>query len=145
VILASFATLGLFTTPGWHEEEDENGSIREVKPFPKRGVMVLSFATMLISGLLQLVGSLWQHVAATAAKSLIGSFESQGVSSHIGQASMAFTWVACFFLLICAFMLRVTMDSVLVLSTVFSESDDDIYITLRSREESGLMGDGVED
>jgi len=113
--------------------------VREVKPFPRRGLSMLIYAALIISGLIQLICSLWQHVATTAAASFAGILSGEGLEAHIGGLAMALAWVSCLLLLLDAFGLRIMMDSILVLEEVFDTTDDgSIYLTLRSR---GLVDD----
>lgn len=91
-ILAFLAIVGLASFPSWHDEEagddDPEGSVREPAPYPSRMVSLVVFASLIIVGLLQLVCSLWQHVASTAASSVGGVLQDDAVQFHIGRAQI---------------------------------------------------------
>lgn len=132
IVLAFIAVLGLASFPEWHDETSEAGSLREVRNFPSRGISNLAFGALVIAGLLQVICSVWQHVAAAASTSLGKAFNDQGAGFHVGKAAIGLCWSASFLILFTAFALRVMLDSVVVLSTMV-EDNDDMYILLQPR------------
>ena len=83
----------LFTFPGWHEEHDDNGSDREVKPFPSRPVSQIALATSTLASLLALVSMIWQHTASVAAATTAQDLGYGTVRSEVGATSLALGWV----------------------------------------------------
>ncbi|KAK2768254.1 hypothetical protein FQN54_000106 [Arachnomyces sp. PD_36] len=90
--LVEFGLLASF--PGWHEEADEDGSIREVKPFPAKSVTHLCIGFSALISLFLIVAILWQHVAAVAQSSTVQAIFDGSVKTQVGTAAMAFGWVA---------------------------------------------------
>ncbi len=143
--LAFLAIVGLSTFARWQSnkknepsddpENQDPSSLVMMKPFPSRTVSLLVFAALMISGLMQLVCSLWQHVATVAASSVGNNVTNSAVQFKIGSASIVFGWVSCSLIIITAFGLRLLMDSILVLTEIFDPgSDDKMYIVLTPRE-----------
>ena len=83
------------TFPGWHEEVDENGSERDVKPFPSRSTSYLVAFFQTAASLLALVSVVWQQSAAGAYVSAVDRFKLTAVVTHVGAAGSALAWVAC--------------------------------------------------
>lgn len=86
----------LSTFPGWHEEVDEHGGEREVKPFPSRSVSQSALAVIALASLFAFVSILWQHIASSATATMIQSLSYGTVTGHVGTAAMALGWVGVF-------------------------------------------------
>ena len=80
--------------PGWHEEVDENGSERDVKPFPNRFLTKLACGLSAVTVFLALISSLWQHTAAVAAATTTENMGYGFVKSIVGGAAMGLGWAA---------------------------------------------------
>ena len=96
--LLTFCLLGTF--PGWQEETDENGSIRDVKPFPSRPVSQVAFAAVTLATFLALISMMWQHTASVAAATAAQDLTYGAVNSQVGAESMALGWLGFAFLAI---------------------------------------------
>lgn len=95
VILLCFVTfITLSTFPGWHEEIDENGSEREVKPFPSRPVSHFSLMTSVIGVGFGLISVLWQHINSSSTATMVEVLTYGAVSGHVGGAAMALGWIS---------------------------------------------------
>ena len=94
IVCSSLVILLLATFPGWHEEMDENGSERDVKPFPSRPVSRVACVLAVISAILLLLSSLWQHVAAVAYTTGVVGLASSTVKTDLGTTSMVFLWIS---------------------------------------------------
>src|SRR3954454_11806253 len=93
-IFAFICLLLLATFPGWHEEEDDNGSEREVKPFPSRPVSQIALAIIFIASIFILVSVLWQHTASVAASIIAQDLGNGSVKSGVGSTAMVLGWFA---------------------------------------------------
>lgn len=83
------------TFPGWHEEVDENGSERDVKPFPSRPVSYVVALLQIAASILVLVSVVWQQSAASAYLSAVDRFRLGLLMTHVGAAGSALAWIAC--------------------------------------------------
>jgi hypothetical protein len=92
IILAFLCFLLLATFPGWHEEVDETGSDREVKPFPSRPVSQVALALIFVASVFVLVSVLWQHTAAVAASTIAQDLGNGSVKSGVGTTAMILGW-----------------------------------------------------
>jgi Ca2+ regulator and membrane fusion protein Fig1 len=80
--------------PSWYEDIDSHGDEIEVKPFPIRTSLKAVAALHMLSAMLLLISTLWQHVAAAVAADSISNATGRAVSSHVGGTSMALAWAA---------------------------------------------------
>ncbi|ODM16974.1 hypothetical protein SI65_07372 [Aspergillus cristatus] len=92
VILAFFCFILLATFPGWHEEVDDTGSEKEVKPFPSRAVSQVALALIFIASVFILVSVLWQHTASVAASTIAQDMGNGSVKSGVGSSAMVLGW-----------------------------------------------------
>lgn len=93
--MLSAVVIGLLLTfPGWHEETDDGGSECDVKPFPSRPVSHAAAAAALVSAILLLISSIWQHVAAVAYTSGVAGLSSAIIGTGVGTAAVALLWIA---------------------------------------------------
>ena len=93
IALAFVSICLLLTFPGWHEEVDDDGSEREVKPFPSRPISNIALAASTLASLLALVSMIWQHIASVAAATTAQHLGYGTVKSAIGPASMVLGWI----------------------------------------------------
>ncbi|KAJ6059214.1 uncharacterized protein N7446_008797, partial [Penicillium canescens] len=84
----------LSTFPGWHEEVDENGSEREVKPFPSELVLSICFLAMGAGFGFGLISVLWQHINSSSTATMAETLTYGAVSGHVGGAAMALGWIS---------------------------------------------------
>lgn len=89
----------LSTFPGWHEEEDSEGSEREVKPFPSRSVSQVALFSLGISATMTLLSVFWQHMASSNALTLIELVTADIVQVKVGAAAMGLGWATSSFVL----------------------------------------------
>jgi len=116
IIFAFVCLLLLATFPGWHEEEDSEGSQREVKPFPSRPVSQVALAIIFVASIFVLVSVLWQHTASVAASVIAEDFGNGSVMSGIGTSAMVLGWFSFALLIIVTIGLLVMILSIRVLS-----------------------------
>ncbi|XXH01714.1 hypothetical protein Hte_008075 [Hypoxylon texense] len=116
IIFAFVCFLLLATFPGWHEEEDSEGSDREIKPFPSRPVSQIALAIIFIASIFVLVSVLWQHTASVAASIIAQDFGNGSVLSGIGTSAMVMGWFSFTLLIIVTIGLLVMILSIRVLS-----------------------------
>ncbi|PVH85652.1 hypothetical protein DL98DRAFT_511239 [Cadophora sp. DSE1049] len=90
--LGFVATLILATFPGWHEELDDEGSEREVKPFPSRPVMKIALGALTLGSLFCFISVMLQHVAGAAGSAMVESLSYDTVRAKVGTASMVIGW-----------------------------------------------------
>ncbi|KAJ1325716.1 Factor-induced protein 1 [Microdochium nivale] len=116
IIFAFICFLLLATFPGWHEEEDSEGSEREVKPFPSRPVSQIALAIIFIASIFILVSVLWQHTASVAASIIAQDFGNGSVMSGIGSSAMTLGWFSFALFIIVTIGLLVMILSIRVLT-----------------------------
>ncbi|VUC23679.1 unnamed protein product [Clonostachys rosea] len=92
IIFAFICFILLATWPGWHEEEDSEGSERAVKPFPSRPVSQVALAIIFVASIFILVSVLWQHTASVAASVIAQDFGNGVVKSGVGTSAMVMGW-----------------------------------------------------
>ncbi|KAL6721143.1 hypothetical protein ACLMJK_000243 [Lecanora helva] len=92
IVLAFICLLLLATFPGWHEETDERGSERDVKPFPSRPVSQIALALIFVASVFVLVSVLWQHTASVAASTIAQDLGNGSVKSGVGTTAMVLGW-----------------------------------------------------
>ena len=120
--MLAFVTICLLATfPGWHEETDENGSERDVKPFPSRPVSKVALAASTLASLLALVSMMWQHTASVAAATVAQDMAYGAVKTHVGAVSMALGWLGLAFLMLSTIGLLVMILSIQLLDRLTDE------------------------
>ncbi|KAM7204631.1 Ca2+ regulator and membrane fusion protein Fig1 domain containing protein [Rhypophila sp. PSN 637] len=120
IIFAFICLLLLATFPGWHEEEDSEGSEREVKPFPSRPVSQVALAIIFIASIFVLVSVLWQHTASVAASIIAQDFGNGSVLSGVGTSAMVMGWFSFTLLIIVTIGLLVMILSIRVLADIMN-------------------------
>ncbi|PNY18227.1 Uncharacterized protein TCAP_07589 [Tolypocladium capitatum] len=121
IIFAFLCLLLLATFPGWHEEEDSEGSEREVKPFPSRPVSQIALAIIFIASIFILVSVLWQHTASVAASVIAQDFGNGAVRSGVGTSAMVMGWFSFTLLIIVTIGLLVMILSIRVLGQMMRD------------------------
>jgi hypothetical protein len=116
IIFAFICLLLLATFPGWHEEEDSEGSEREVKPFPSRFVSQISLAIIFVASIFILVSVLWQHTASVAASIIAQDLGNGSVKSGVGTSAIAMGWFSFALLIVVTIGLLVMILSIRVLN-----------------------------
>ncbi|KAI1249271.1 hypothetical protein MGN70_008883 [Eutypa lata] len=116
IIFAFVCFLLLATFPGWHEEEDSEGSEREIKPFPSRPVSQIALSIIFVATVFVLVSVLWQHTASVAASIIAQDFGNGSVMSGIGSSAMVLGWFSFTLLIIVTIGLLVMILSIRVLT-----------------------------
>jgi hypothetical protein len=106
----------LATFPGWHQETDDDGSERDVKPFPSRPVSQISLAIIFIASIFVLVSVLWQHTASVAASIIAQDLGNGSVLSGVGTTAMVLGWFGFALLIIVTIGLLVMILSIRVLT-----------------------------
>lgn len=107
--------LALATFPGWHEEVDEDGSEREVKPFPSRPVSQVALGLSALGFIFALISILWQHINSSATGTLSESLTYGAIESHVGTAAMILGWAAVVCLGVVALALLIMIMSISLL------------------------------
>ncbi|KAH8880337.1 membrane fusion mating protein FIG1 [Thozetella sp. PMI_491] len=118
IIFAFICLLLLATFPGWHEEEDSEGSQREVKPFPSRPVSQVALAIIFIASIFVLVSVLWQHTASVAASIIAQDLANGSVMAGVGTSAMVMGWFSFTLLIIVTIGLLVMILSIRVLRQI---------------------------
>jgi hypothetical protein len=118
IVFSFICFLLLATFPGWHDEEDSEGSDREVKPFPSRPVSQVALAIIFIASIFILVSVLWQHTASVAASVIAQDFGNGSVRSGVGTSAMVLGWFSFTLLIIVTIGLLVMILSIKVLSSL---------------------------
>ncbi|CCC09627.1 hypothetical protein SMACR_03659 [Sordaria macrospora] len=120
IIFAFICLLLLATFPGWHEEEDSEGSEREVKPFPSRPVSQVALVIIFIATIFVLVSVLWQHTASVAASVIAQDFGNGSVMAGVGSSAMVMGWFSFTLLIIVTIGLLVMILSMRVLREIMA-------------------------
>jgi hypothetical protein len=119
VSLVFVSILLISTFPGWHVDEDAEGSEREVKPFPSRPVTNLVLALLTLSSLLMFVSVFWQHIAAASALSMVHSLSYGTVKVSVGTVAMVLGWGSVALDIIVAIGIYVMIASIRILTEAF--------------------------
>ena len=115
IVLAFCCFLLLATFPGWHEEHDDDGDDREVKPFPSRPVSQIALALIFVASVFVLVSVLWQHTASVGASTIAQDLGNGSVKSGVGTAAMILGWFGFALLIIVTIGLLVMILSIRIL------------------------------
>jgi hypothetical protein len=96
IILAFAGVCLLSTFPGWREEEEEDseGSTREIRPFPSRPLTYSVLFAASFSGLFGFTSAFWQHLSTAATVSMAKTLTYGVVIGHVGAAAMVLGWLA---------------------------------------------------
>ena len=121
VALAFIVICLLLTFPGWHEEHDDNGSEREVKPFPSRPISLIALAASTLASMLALVSMMWQHTASVAAATTAQDLGYGTVKSGVGATVLALGWVGVALMALSAIGLLVMILSIRILDQLTDE------------------------
>lgn len=113
----------LATFPGWHEEVDERGSERDVKPFPSRPVSQIALALIFVASVFVLVSVLWQHTASVAASTIAQDLGNGSVKSGVGTSAMILGWFGFALLIIVTIGLLVMILSISLLDRLTDDRD----------------------
>ncbi|KAK4033970.1 Ca2+ regulator and membrane fusion protein Fig1-domain-containing protein [Parachaetomium inaequale] len=114
-----FLLLGTF--PNWHTETGDDGSEREVKPFPSRPVTQLALLLVSAASLFALVAALWQHLSGAATSTMAGTLMYGTVSGQVGAGAMALGWIATALLFVVMIGLLVMILSISVLAQLTND------------------------
>ncbi|KAL6852732.1 hypothetical protein ACO1O0_007280 [Amphichorda felina] len=120
IVFAFICFILLATFPGWHEEDDSDGSERDVKPFPSRAVSQVALAIIFIASIFILVSVLWQHTASVAASVIAQDFGNGSVKSGVGTSAMVMGWFSFTLLIIVTIGLLVMILSISVLGSMMA-------------------------
>ncbi|CRG88182.1 hypothetical protein PISL3812_05209 [Talaromyces islandicus] len=123
IILAFFCFILLATFPGWHEETDETGSEREIKPFPSRPVSQIALSLICIAAIFVLVSVLWQHTASVAASTMVQTLGNGSVKSGVGTSAMVLGWFGFGLFVVVTIGLLVMILSISILRTLTDEEE----------------------
>ena len=111
------------TFPGWHEELDERGSIRDVKMFPSRPVTQVVAALQTAASALVLVSAVRQQSAASAYVSAVNQFRPSSVVTRVGAAGSALAWVGCVLEILVLIGVVLMIESIRILDRLVDGSD----------------------
>lgn len=105
VILITIAVILLCTFPRWREEvRPESGSMLEIRPFPSRKSMFLTFNFMFVATLFLIVSILWQVTASNAVQVISSNNGFLGQSSRTAQiligVNIAITGISAFIVMV---------------------------------------------
>jgi len=122
----------LSTFPGWHQEIDDDGSEREVKPFPSRAVSQVALFFFFASFVIITLTAIWQHAVAGSIVTSLEYSTYGAMKPHIGVVGIVFGWLACLFSFIVVLGLLIMILSINVLRD-------------RTEEEEQAQGEVVQD
>ena len=121
IVFAFITFLLLATFPGWHTTRSDEGSEREVKPFPSRAVSQVALALIFIAAVFTLVSVLWQHTASVAASTVAQDLGNGSVKSGVGTAAMILGWFGFGLLVVVTLGLLVMILSIQLLDRLTDE------------------------
>ncbi len=116
MVFAFICLILLATFPSWYVEQNENGSDRNVHPFPSRAVSQAGLAIVFISAIFVLVSVLWQHTASVAASIIAKDLGNGSIKSGVGSSAMIMGWFGFSLLIIVTIGLLIMILSIQVLS-----------------------------
>jgi len=120
--LLLFIILILASFPGWHDEEDEDGIERAVKPFPSKILRNIALGLALIASLLTFMSVLWQHIASSTASVMSGSLSYGAVDGHIGTTAIVLGWAGVFLSIFIFIALLLMILNIRFLSETFEDT-----------------------
>lgn len=120
--LIFLSTAILTTFPGWHEEKDDNGSERDVKPFPSRSMSILAAALQTFGFLLSLVAMVWQHCSAISYAVSIERFTGGTIIGRVGLTAITIGWTGCVLALTVSVGLVIMILSIALLDSLGEET-----------------------
>lgn len=82
------------TFPGWHEEIDDDGSERDVKPFPSRHWSYTATILSTLASILALLSMLWQHVASVTFVTNVENMTYLLAKGQVGAVGLSLGWLA---------------------------------------------------
>ncbi|KAL2064924.1 hypothetical protein VTL71DRAFT_4064 [Oculimacula yallundae] len=118
VPLAFVSILLLATWPNWHEETDDAGSEREVKPFPSRLTANVTIGMLTLGSLFCFISVLLQHVASATGSVMTEALSYSTVKGTIGTTSMVLGWGG-------SLLYTITLAGLVVMSVAMSRPIDD--------------------
>lgn len=121
ISLAFIAACILLTFPGWHEEHDDSGNDREVKPFPSRPAILIALAASTLASMLALVSMIWQHTASVAAATTAEGLGYGTVKSEVGATILVLGWTGFAFMTLTTIALLVMLLSIRLLDRLTDE------------------------
>lgn len=121
IVFAFITFILLATFPGWHEEVDEDGEGRDVKPFPSRPVSQVALALIFVASTFILVSVLWQHTASIAATQVAQDLANGSVLSGIGVTALGLGWASFGILVAVTIGLLAMILSIRVLSDALAD------------------------
>lgn len=118
-VALAFITICLLATfPGWHTEIGDDGSDREVKPFPSRSVANIALTTSTLGAMLALVSMIWQHTASVAAATTAQNLGYGTVKSAVGVKVLILGWIGFATLALAAIGMLINILSMRILSAL---------------------------
>ncbi|UNI22504.1 hypothetical protein JDV02_008390 [Purpureocillium takamizusanense] len=118
ILLCAAAIVALSTFPGWHEEEDTGGSLREVKPFPSRAMSTFALLCSSLATAVAYVAALWQHTSCAATGMLFEALRYGAVEAHTGMAAVALGWMSVLLCAICGIGMIVMILSIRIVANL---------------------------
>ncbi|KAH8176398.1 ca2+ regulator and membrane fusion protein fig1 domain-containing protein [Sarocladium implicatum] len=118
LVLSAIYIFCLSRYPDWHEEEDSNGSVREIKPFPSQWITWFSIATASVSSILLYIAIMWQQIGVAAAAVAMKGFRYGLVETGTGAAAAALGWVSVGLICLAALGIVVMMLSIRLLQSL---------------------------
>ncbi|KAL2063544.1 hypothetical protein VTL71DRAFT_5349 [Oculimacula yallundae] len=116
IALSVLAIVLLSTFPRWHTETDDDGSEREVKPFPSKKISYSATALIGLASIFMFVSILWQHIVSATAAVMVDDLTYGAAKGSVGSAAMAIGWTAVSCLLLTFVATLIMVWSIKVLS-----------------------------
>ena len=124
IVMCLMCFITLSTMPGWHEEDDAEGSERQVKPFPARSVSHFSLITSVLGFGFGFVSVLWQHINSSSTATMAEILTYGAVEGHVGSAAMALGWISVFAVAFVAIGIVIMIISISLLVRLLEKDDD---------------------
>lgn len=104
--------------PGWHEEENSQGSDREVMPFPSRKVTRIALITNGLGSIGLFISVAWQNIAVASVAAVVEGMRYDAVKVNMGVAAAVLSWLAVLFYAVSLLGLTIMVLSMSILSAL---------------------------
>lgn len=112
-VVAAAVGLALLSQPGWREETIEGGEVTQVKPLPRKSIIVPCVALSILCLMLHIAAATWQQVAAMGEQSATEYAFQGNVQVTVGSTATVFVWLSTGAFLLASFMVQLILTSLL--------------------------------
>jgi hypothetical protein len=105
----------------WRTETDDEGSERDVRPFPSKLETRSILGLLVVATMLALVSILWQHIVSSAVVGLSQNLSYGTIRGHVGTVAMVLGWGGVFVDVLLVFVVIVQILSLALLERIMED------------------------